>query len=174
MLNLSWHHLRAYPFAILTLLTIGLIGTATAGESFKRGDQAPDWILPNSEGEPVSFYQDSADRPAVLLFWATWCPYCAELMPELDRLSKELANENVRFYALNIWEDGDPVAFMRDKDFDFTLLLDADSVAKRYEVRSTPGLFVVDKEKQFTYIRPTKNPTKDLYEAVKSALGDKQ
>lgn len=169
MRNLAPRSLRAFLFVLSSVLAAS-VNLATAGEALKKGDQAPDWILTDSEGEPVSFYQHSDGRPAVVLFWATWCPYCAELMPELQKLRKELAERDVRFYALNIWEDGDPVAHMENEGFDFTLLLNADLVATRYRVRGTPGLFVTNREKTITYVRSNNSSTDEVYSAVKSAL----
>lgn len=164
-------HLRLFHSSLAVLFSALLLASgANAGESLKLGELAPDWILASSRGEHISFYQDSADQPAVLLFWATWCPYCAELMPKLQELRSELADEKIKFYALNIWEDGDPVAHMRDNEFDFTLLLDADQVAKRYNVRATPGLFVVKGDKSIEYIRAKNSSAEEVYSAVKSAL----
>ncbi|MEX1033775.1 MAG: TlpA disulfide reductase family protein [Cellvibrionaceae bacterium] len=141
-----------------------------AGQALELGDTAPDWILSNSRGEHVSFYQDSADRRAVLLFWATWCPFCAELMPELEKLRAQIESDGVRFYALNIWEDSDPLQHMQNNGFDFTLLLDADQVAKRYNVRSTPGVFVVNADKSIEYIRTKGSSMAEVYRAVEAAL----
>lgn len=164
-------NLRQFQSNLVVLFSALLLSFgAKAGEALKPGELAPDWILPSSRGEHISFYQDSADQPAVLLFWATWCPYSAELMPELQKLRNELGNQKIRFYALNIWEDGDPLAHMQDEDFDFTLLLDADQVAKRYNVRATPGLFVVRGDKSIEYIRAKNSTTEEVYAAVKAAL----
>lgn len=168
MYNSDFRHFRSG--LVLSFFSFLLTVGANAGDGLQTGDYAPDWILSNSRGEHISFYQDSADQPAVLLFWATWCPYCAKLMPELEKLRGELADENIKFYALNIWEDADPVAHMQDKGFGFTLLLDADLVAKRYNVRGTPGLFVVNADKSINYIRGKDSSPEAVYSAVKAAL----
>lgn len=162
---------RSLRSVLLCLPLLLIAFGAEASEALKLGDPAPDWILANGQQENISFYQDSADRPAVLLFWATWCPYCEELMPKLEKLRGELADGGVRFYALNIWEDGDPVAHMKKKGYQFTLLLNADQVAKRYGVRGTPGLFVVDADKSIRYIRGKDSSAGEVYRAVKAALG---
>lgn len=168
MHNPDLRHFRSGLAAFFCLLVLAI--GANAGESLETGDSAPDWILSNGRAEHISFYQDSADHAAVLLFWATWCPNCAELMPKLEKLRSELAGKDIKFYALNIWEDADPAAHMRENGFNFTLLLDADQVAKRYNVRGTPGLFVVDGDKSITYIRDKDSSPEEVYEAVKAAL----
>src|SRR3546814_9228256 len=35
----------------------------------------------------------SAGRPTVVLFWATWCPYCKALMPHLQSMLDEYGND---------------------------------------------------------------------------------
>lgn len=162
--------IRAFMLVSLALLLLSTLfsNTAFAGTPTNVGDQAPDWILTNSQGETVSFYQDSDGKKAVLIFWATWCPYCAALLPEMEKLRAE--NPDVKFYALNIWEDSDPLKYMREKEYGFSVMLNADKVAKRYSVQGTPGLFVIDEAKTIRYIRTKGAEPKDVYAAVKQAL----
>jgi len=163
--------------ATVTLFTLSLFMLSMvishgvfAGSPTNVGDQAPDWILSNSQGDSVSFYQDSEGQKAVLIFWATWCPYCAALLPEMEKLRTELGDAPVKFYALNIWEDADPIGHMREKGYGFSLLLNADKVAKRYNVHGTPGLFVIDENKTIRYVRSKGQAPEDVYTAAKQAL----
>lgn len=126
---------------------------AQAGGPLKVGAKAPDWILADISGKHISFYENCSDHTAVVLFWATWCPYCSALMPELERLRGELQGQPIKFYALNIWEDSDPVAHMQKHDYGFKLILNAERVAKRYGVMGTPGLFVIAPDRTIRYIR---------------------
>jgi len=116
-------------------------------------DSVPDWTLHDAEGHLVNFYEHSAGRPAVVLFWATWCPYCRALMPHLEKLREEFSDRGVLFYALNIWEDGDPVAYLREGGYGFNLMLEADGVAADYGVKGTPGLLLVDADRRVAYVR---------------------
>lgn len=143
---------------------------AQADSSLEVGDRAADWILMDHKGKTVAFYQDSDQRPAVLLFWASWCNTCAELMPKLDALQQQLKEYDIRFYALNIWEDAAPSTDLKDEEFNFPLLLNADRVAKRYKVRRTPGLFVVNPDKSIGYIRRGSSSNEEVVEAIKSAV----
>jgi hypothetical protein len=74
-------------------------------------------------------------------------------MPLLDEVRQDFSDVGVEVFALNVWEDGDPVSRIDDGGFDFRLLLDADSVADAYDVRGTPGLFVVNSEGVIVYRR---------------------
>ncbi len=160
-----------YFATISTAVVLVLFSSAgLAGKPLKVGEPAPDWILTDGQGQNISFYHDSADQQAVILFWATWCPRCAELMPQLKTIQEEFKQVAVKFYALNVWEDGDAIQFMADHNYDFTLLLDADLVAKRYNIKGTPGLLVVDKDKIIRYIHFKVTSAKDAATHVRQAL----
>jgi thiol-disulfide isomerase/thioredoxin len=158
--------------AAAAIMALTLLATSvSAGDEADR-ELAPDWTLPGVEGAPLNFYQHSADRPAVILFWATWCPYCRQLMPHLEKLRQEFVSDGVNFYALDIWEDGDPVAYMKENGYGFQLLLNADEVAKTYGVKGTPGLFVVDANRAVLYVRkPGGSPTR-VESDVRFVLGN--
>ena len=157
-------------YIAIACVTLLLSAYCQAGKPLKIGEKAPDWILPNSFGEHLSLYQDSDAQQVVILFWATWCPFCAELMPELKTLQNELRNQPVKFYALDVWDDGDAKAFMAEHGYEFTLMMNADMVAKRYNVHGTPGLFVLDKEKNIRYVRDKGASVDDVVENIKRAL----
>jgi len=153
-----------------TIVALLLSSLCFAGKPLKVGEKAPNWILSNGQGQDISFYQDSGDNAAVILFWATWCPYCAELMPELESLYQEMKDDEVKFYALNVWEDGDAPKFMAKHGYDFTLLMNADMVAKHYSVKGTPGLVVVDKNKIVRYVRVKGTSAQEAAAQVRQAL----
>lgn len=105
---------------------------------------APDWSLPSSAGRRVDFHRDARGAPAVLFFWASWCPHCGATLPHMEALYQEFASRGVRFYAMNIWEDGDAVAYFAKHGYHLPLFLAADLVAEDYGVSGTPAVIVVD------------------------------
>ena len=112
---------------------------------------SPDWTLTTADGTPVTLSEAVAEQPVILLFWATWCPYCKALMPHLQSIRFE-HGENVKILALNFRDDkGDPVAFIRDKGYDFTLFENAEEVADLYKVYGTPGLILVDRDMKIRF-----------------------
>ncbi len=156
--------------AIITIFWLFLATSTFAAMPPQTGEKAPDWILSTAEGKRISLYNDSEGKKVVMLFWATWCSFCHELMPDLEALREEFGADNVNFYALNVWDDGDAKGFMARKDYGMKLLLQADTVAQRYGVVGTPGLFVIDEEKNIVYIRH-KGVSKDsAIASVKEAL----
>ena len=117
------------------------------------GQPAPAFTLEDPAGRPISFPAAAGGRPAIVFFWATWCPYCRALTPLIAQLREDYRARGVRVFALNVWEDGDPVAYLRERDADFELLLSADEVADAWAVSGTPGLFVVAGDGRIVYRR---------------------
>ncbi len=147
----------------MRILLILLFSTslAYAESPLSVGDTATNWTLQSNETESLDYYQDSEGNVSVILFWATWCPYCTRLMPHLQEVYQEYKDEGLRFYAVDIFEDGDldPLRYFEKKGFTYTLLFLGDLVADEYGVKGTPGLFVIDRNKKIIYKR--KSGTKD-------------
>ncbi|MGI9286349.1 MAG: TlpA family protein disulfide reductase [Pseudomonadales bacterium] len=147
-----------------------LVAGPLAAEALGKNNKAPEWTLADSKGEQIVFESAVRDKPAVLLFWATWCPYCRALMPHLEALKQSLPDDSVNFYALNIWEDADPAAYLRDNDLSFILLPKAESVAKRYHVKGTPGLFLIGVDGLVKYQRRSGDKPEAVVEAIRQSL----
>jgi thiol-disulfide isomerase/thioredoxin len=163
---------NAYAIAVTAIMTLSLLAASVSAGDADDRELVPDWTLQGADGTPLNFYQHSADRPAVILFWATWCPYCRQLMPHLEKLRQEFAPAGVNFYALDIWEDGDPVAYMKENGYGFHLLLNGDEVAKTYGVKGTPGLFVVDANRAVLYVRKSGTSPTRVESDLRFVLGN--
>ena len=85
-------------------------------------------------------------------------------------MRQEFAASAVDFYALNIWEDADPVAYMQNNGYGFHLLLDADKVALDYGIKGTPGLVVTDKAKRIIYLRKSGVSATQVAQDLRSIL----
>jgi thiol-disulfide isomerase/thioredoxin len=124
-------------------------------------DTAADWTLTSADGVPVTLGEAVVEQPVILFFWATWCPYCKALMPHLQSIRLE-QGERVKVLALHFRDDeGDPVGFMRDAGYDFTLLENSEDVARLYEVWGTPGVIIVDRDMKIRfnlYTLPQRDP----------------
>jgi thiol-disulfide isomerase/thioredoxin len=126
---------------VLLVLIVSYAASATGVATELQS--APDWTLSTSDGQAINLIEESEQQTVVLFFWATWCPYCKALMPHLQSMRFEYG-DNIKILAVNIFEDADPVAFMTDAGYDFTLLPDGDAVAELYGTHATPGVFVID------------------------------
>jgi len=107
---------------------------------------APDWTLQSVSGESVTLSEVAAEQPVIVLFWATWCPYCKALMPHIQSVRLE-HGDKVRVLAVHFRDDkGDPVAFMENAAYDFTVLPDGDEVAELNDIWGTPGVLLIDRD----------------------------
>ena len=128
---------------LLTAFGLFLGGNIAADEA----RIAPDWTLQSASGEAVTLSEVAAQQPVIVLYWATWCPYCKALMPHIQSVRLEYGDE-IRVLAVHFRDDkGDPVAFIERAGYDFTLLPDGDEVAKLSGVWGTPGLMIIDSER---------------------------
>jgi thiol-disulfide isomerase/thioredoxin len=145
----------------LAAFTVLLMTWTIAGWAVEAGDPAPTWIGRDFVGEAVSFPEVLDDKPAVLVFWATWCPYCKAFMPYLGAIQKDYADAGVQIIAINALERGrgDPVAYLEALGSPLIGILYGDHIAAAYDVEFIPGLMVIDGEGIVSYRRkPTELP----------------
>lgn len=116
-------------------------------------ERAIAWQGAGADGHAIHFDPDQLKRPALLLFWATWCPYCKALMPHLQNIYDAAGRQHLDVYAIDIKDDGDPVAELRARGQTFILVRNGDSIADQYGVLGTPALFLVDREGDIVYRR---------------------
>src|SRR5215471_12284629 len=118
------------------------------------------WQGHGADGREIRFDPQHLQRPALLLFWATWCPYCKALMPYVQKVYDAAGPAKLDVYAIDIKdEDGNT----------FTLVRDGDAIADLYGVKGTPGLFLVDRDGTIAY----KRISGDAPEKVEAALREK-
>lgn len=118
-------------------------------------ERAGAWRGNGVDGKPIHFDPDKLQRPAILLFWATWCPYCKALMPHVQNVVDAAGRNHLDVYAIDIKEDddADPAAELRARKLSFTLVSNGDAIADQYAVKGTPGLFLVDARGYIVYRR---------------------
>jgi cytochrome c biogenesis protein CcmG/thiol:disulfide interchange protein DsbE len=138
-------------FSILWLCLI-----FTAAQAVDYGDKAPAWQgVDLVGGSQVEFPAVLNGKPAVLVFWATWCPYCKAFMPYVKEIQAEYAKHGIQIISFNALERGigDPKAYVDGLSFPFVAIAEADSIAELYSVQFIPGLMIVDGDGMIVYRR---------------------
>jgi thiol-disulfide isomerase/thioredoxin len=86
-------------------------------------------------------------RPAIIHFWASWCPPCVKEAPELAQLAGELHG---RATLVGVdWSDspGSAAAFVRQHHWTFPVLIDSSGeVGNTYGLTGLPTTFVLDRQ----------------------------
>jgi peroxiredoxin len=113
---------------------------------------APAFQLADADGKPYRL-DDLHGAPAIVNFWATWCPPCRAEMPAMQRASEQLAADGVAVIAINVGESADTVRTFREEiAVNFPLLLDSDSeVSQRWPMRGLPTTFILDAGARIAY-----------------------
>ena len=130
------------------------------------------WQGKGADGKELRFDPQHMQRPAILFFWATWCPYCEALMPYVQKVADAAGKDKLDVYAIDFKdEDGDPVAELRERKQTFTLVRDGDPIAALYGVKGTPGLFLVDVKGDIVYKRISGDAPEKVEVALREKLG---
>jgi peroxiredoxin len=116
---------------------------------------AVDFELPNLNGSSVRLSKFRGDRPVLIYFWATWCPYCTSVRPEISKLREKMGPGEMEILGINVggtdslerlkrYQEGHPVSW--------PILYDADGkVSKAYGVQGIPLFVLVNKEGNVVY-----------------------
>ena len=83
-------------------------------------------------------------KPAVVVFWATWCAYCQAFMPHLADIRADYGGA-INVLTINAKEDGegDPAAYVDSLGFETIAVADGDRIARAYDVEYIPGLMII-------------------------------
>jgi len=132
----------------------------TASTMLPLATVAPDFSLPDTEGNLVSA-QDYREAPALLvIFMCNHCPFVKHILDGLVDLIPEYQAKGVAVVAINSNDVGsfpeDSPEMMakvaREKDFTFPYLYDeTQEVAKAYHAACTPDFFLFDAERKLVY-----------------------
>lgn len=131
------------------------------------GQALPDFTLKNLKGEDVTLSKIE-DKIILINFWATWCQYCREEMPDLQKLKEE--NDDIVVLAVNVDETKKQAEdYINDGGYDFEVLLDEEGkIAAQYLVTGMPSSYFVDKEGKYV----GRVPGMITYEQMNEVLGN--
>ena len=112
-----------------------------------EGKPAPEVTLNTMDGEDIRL-PDLKGKVVVLDFWATWCKPCVMGLPLVTKVTDELADQGVVFYAVNQLETETQVkSFLEEKGMEFAVVLDKDGAAgKAFGVKGIPHSVIIDKK----------------------------
>jgi peroxiredoxin len=149
----------AAQLAAMDRATEELIATGQAERALKAGDRAPDFVLNDPDGKPVSSRELVAKGPLVVSFYrGVWCPYCNL---ELQALQAQLADIEARgatLIAVSPQTAPNSRRSQRDNKLNFTILSDPKAeVADAFGIRFALPDYLIEVYKQFKNDLPLVN-----------------
>ncbi len=116
------------------------------------GKNAPEISTPDVNGNIITFEQIKTEF-TVLVFWATWCPHCTEMLPEINKIYKAQSTKRFEIIAFSLdtnktqWTD-----FVKHHNFSFYNISDLKSwdskLSDDYCIYATPTMFVLDNKRK--------------------------
>ncbi len=132
----------------------------TASTMLPLGTQAPDFSLPDTEGEMVTLADYQGSKALLVIFMCNHCPYVKHVAPQLKRLADDVQPQGVAVVGISSndaekYPDDSPEAMAKekaDRGYNFAYLYDEDqTVAKAYAAACTPDFFLFDGEMKLVY-----------------------
>ncbi|HAE43465.1 MAG TPA: hypothetical protein DCG34_11220 [Clostridiales bacterium] len=121
--------------------------TSETEEPVREVVYAPDFELEDLDGNIVKL-ADLKGKDIFVNFWATWCPFCVDEMPDLQLIYEKYKDEDFIVLAINVQESAEKAkGYLEEAGINLPVLLDKDSrIAALYGANSIPLTIAVNKE----------------------------
>ncbi len=145
--RLLWASLTSLLVFSLILLPAFSARVAAAAEP---PASAPDFELPDLNGSSVSLSNFKGQKPLLLYFWATWCPYCISVRPEVIKLRNKVPQTDLGVLAVNVGGSDTLERLKRYEEANpapFTVLYDANGkTARSFKIFGIPHFVLIDRD----------------------------
>ncbi len=124
---------------IMAEATTDLIASGQAQRALQADDRAPVFVLPDTEGKPVSSLELLQAGPLVLTFYrGSWCPYCNLELQSLEEAAPAIRTRGATLVAISAQTAVNSRKSRRDSKLSFPILTDQGaSVADMFGIRWT-------------------------------------
>lgn len=137
--------------ALIFLLIVASYPFSTYAEAEFR---APNFTVSTINGEQFELKDKWLEKPTLLYFWATWCPYCKKATPSLVTIHTEFYDA-INVIGVNVGiedEEADIVRYMSEYDIAFPIVFDqSHEISNAYQVIGTPVIAIVSTEGELLY-----------------------
>ncbi|MET3559323.1 thiol-disulfide isomerase/thioredoxin [Streptococcus rupicaprae] len=134
----------------------------------------PVFTITTTQGDTIksdSFY----DKPIFIMEWASWCSYCQEQMPFVQKVFEKYG-DRVNFVMINAtgFNGETPEAaqaYINQKGYTFPWYIDQGLLtADTLKIESTPTMFIVDKNQKVQTVFTSVQTQESLEAAIKQVL----
>ncbi len=117
--------------------------------------------------------QDWVGRPAIVVFWATWCAFCKRHNAHVDKLFRSLDSSGPRVLGVALSADAAAVnSYMRDNGYLFPVVLDDGRLRQRFSDRRVlPMTCLIDRGGRVSQCIPGEMSESDVLGLPRSVAG---
>jgi len=130
---------------------------ASPGWSLEVGAAVPEFTMKSLAGDTIT-RESLAGKPALLVFWNTWCPICKQELPLINRIAQKYASQGVAVLAINTGlndSESKTRAFWNKSGYRFPTGFDGNfGIVEAFGVRGVPTILLVDARGVVRYQSP--------------------
>lgn len=116
-------------------------------KKFSVGKKVPDFTATDLEGREVTLSKIGSQY-TLLVFWATWCPHCTNLIPELQQIYFPESSDKLEIVAVSLDDSREDLeSFLSNGDYDWINISDFKKwngeIVQKYDVYATPTMYLI-------------------------------
>jgi peroxiredoxin len=133
---------------------------ATTSTPTQLGSSAPDFSLPDTNGQTVSLGDFAGKKAMLVMFLCNHCPYVVHVADQLASLGRDYQSQDVGIVGINSndvanYPSDSPEKMKEEvalRGYTFPYLFDeTQAVARAYDAVCTPDIFIYDADGKLAY-----------------------
>jgi thiol-disulfide isomerase/thioredoxin len=122
-------------------------------KNFKIGNTVPNIIIPDSTGSLIDLDKINSEKNTLIIFYASWCPHCQTLLPQVYELYKNQKEKKFEVVAVSIdTSKTDWLSFVKNNNLNWLNVSDLKGwegqAVQDYSIYATPTMFLIDKNRK--------------------------
>jgi cytochrome c biogenesis protein CcmG/thiol:disulfide interchange protein DsbE len=155
------------------LVLIGLaLALARSSVALPRSGPAPDFTLTSFAGETITL-SGLRGQVVVINFWASWCTYCADELPGLERAWQDYRDQGVVFVGVDYQDsDAEGRKFIKQYEITYPNGPDLDNrISDKYVIVGMPETFIIDRQGEIVFFAMRPLSFEELSAEIEKLLG---